>query len=37
MTRDERLRRYWDKQAGSFDRQMSTFDRYFVRDTRDWI
>jgi ubiquinone/menaquinone biosynthesis C-methylase UbiE len=37
VTKDERLRRYWDKQAGSFDRQMSTFDRYFARDTRDWI
>jgi ubiquinone/menaquinone biosynthesis C-methylase UbiE len=37
VPKDERLRRYWDKQAGSFDRQMSTFDRYFARDTRDWI
>lgn len=34
---DERLRRYWDKQADGFDRQMSSFDKYFARDTRDWI
>jgi ubiquinone/menaquinone biosynthesis C-methylase UbiE len=35
--RDERLRRYWDKQADGFDRQMTSFDKYFARDTRDWI
>jgi ubiquinone/menaquinone biosynthesis C-methylase UbiE len=34
---DERLRRYWDKQADGFDRQMAPFDRYFAPDTRDWI
>jgi ubiquinone/menaquinone biosynthesis C-methylase UbiE len=34
---DDRLRRYWDKQAVGFDRQMGTFDRYFAADTRAWI
>ena len=35
--RDERLRRYWDKHASSYDRQMSFFDRRFFGDTRDWV
>src|SRR6266536_161440 len=35
--RDERLRRYWDRHAGSYDRQMSFFDRRFFGDTRDWV
>jgi len=35
--RDERLRRYWDKHAGSYDQQMGFFDRRFFGDTRDWV
>src|SRR6266487_218084 len=35
--RDERLRRYWDRHAGSYDRQMGFFDRRFFGDTRDWV
>jgi len=35
--RDERLRRYWDRRAGSYDRQMGFFDRRFFGDTRDWV
>ncbi|HEV7963428.1 MAG TPA: methyltransferase domain-containing protein [Actinoplanes sp.] len=33
----QRLRRYWDKQAPSYDRQMGRFDRYLFADSRDWI
>jgi ubiquinone/menaquinone biosynthesis C-methylase UbiE len=32
-----RLRRYWDKQSKSYDKQMGLFDRYVFADTRDWI
>jgi ubiquinone/menaquinone biosynthesis C-methylase UbiE len=32
-----RLRRYWDKQAPSYDKQMGFFDRRFFGDTRQWI
>src|SRR2546423_2643212 len=34
---DERLRRYWDKHAGSYDQQMGFFDRRLFRDSRQWI
>jgi len=37
VERDERLRRYWDKHAGSYDQQMGFFDRRFFGDTRDWV
>jgi len=37
VERDERLRRYWDKHAGSYDREMGFFDRRFFGDTRDWV
>ncbi|WP_084962843.1 class I SAM-dependent methyltransferase [Thermoactinospora rubra] len=36
-TRAERLRRYWDRNAGSYDRQMGFFDRRLFGDTRAWI
>ncbi|RVX38828.1 ubiquinone/menaquinone biosynthesis C-methylase UbiE [Nonomuraea polychroma] len=36
-SREERLRRYWDKHAPSYDRQMAFFDRRFFGDTRAWI
>ena len=35
--RDERLRRYWDKHAGSYDREMGFLDRHLFGDTRDWV
>jgi ubiquinone/menaquinone biosynthesis C-methylase UbiE len=35
--REERLRRYWDKHAGSYDREMGFFDRHLFGDTRDWV
>ncbi|MEU3271117.1 methyltransferase domain-containing protein [Saccharomonospora sp. NPDC006951] len=31
------LRRYWDKQSGSYDRQMTLLDRKFFGDTRQWV
>jgi ubiquinone/menaquinone biosynthesis C-methylase UbiE len=34
---DERLRRYWDKRAGSYDKLMGFFDRRFFGDTRAWV
>lgn len=33
----ERLRRYWDKHAGSYDKQMARFDGRFFGDTRPWL
>lgn len=37
-TRDlERLRRYWDKHAGHYDRQMGFWDRRLFGDTRQWV
>jgi ubiquinone/menaquinone biosynthesis C-methylase UbiE len=33
----ERWRRYWDKQAQTYDRQMSVFDRFLFADSRDWV
>lgn len=35
--RDERLRRYWDKHSGSYDKQMTFLDRKVFGDTRSWI
>lgn len=32
----ERLRRYWDKQSGSYDRQMRFFERRVFGDSRSW-
>jgi len=34
--RDERLRRYWDKHAASYDQQMGFLDRHVFGDARDW-
>src|SRR5436189_6280247 len=36
-SRGERLRRRWDRQAGSYDRAMTGADRYFFGDTRHWV
>jgi ubiquinone/menaquinone biosynthesis C-methylase UbiE len=33
----ERLRRYWDKHAPSYDRQMAFAERRFFGDTREWV
>jgi ubiquinone/menaquinone biosynthesis C-methylase UbiE len=33
----ERLRRYWDKHASSYDRQMGFFDRHLFGGAREWI
>ncbi|WP_327582276.1 methyltransferase domain-containing protein [Nonomuraea sp. NBC_00507] len=35
--RTERLRRYWDKHARSYDKEMGFFDRHVFGDTRAWI
>jgi len=35
--REERLRRYWDKHAGSYDKQMTFFDRHLFAGSRDWV
>lgn len=35
--RGERLERYWDKQAGGYDRQMKFMDRNIFGDTREWV
>ena len=35
--REDRLRRYWDKHAGSYDRQMGFFDRHLFAGSRDWV
>src|SRR6266496_227418 len=32
-----RLRRYWDKHAPNYDRQMRFFDRVLFGDTRAWV
>ena len=34
---NERLRRYWDKHAASYDKKMASADRHFFGDTRDWV
>jgi ubiquinone/menaquinone biosynthesis C-methylase UbiE len=33
----ERLRRYWDKHARSYDKQMAFFDRKLFGDSRQWV
>ncbi len=35
--REERLRRYWDKHAGSYDKQMGFYDRHLFAGSRDWV
>lgn len=35
--REERLRRYWDKHAGSYDKQMGFFERHLFSGSRDWV
>jgi ubiquinone/menaquinone biosynthesis C-methylase UbiE len=35
--RDGRLRRVWDRQAGSYDRKMAFAERRFFADTRPWL
>lgn len=37
MTDLQRLRRRWDKQASSYDRQMEFWERRLFADTRRWI
>ncbi|MFE4258728.1 class I SAM-dependent methyltransferase [Streptomyces sp. NPDC056883] len=34
---DERLRRYWDEHARSYDRQMRFFDRTLFGESRAWV
>lgn len=36
-TKDQRWRRYWDKQAKGYDRGMGFFDRVLFKDSRDWV
>ena len=33
----DRRRRYWDKHAASYDRQMQFAERYFLGDSRAWV
>jgi ubiquinone/menaquinone biosynthesis C-methylase UbiE len=33
----ERLRRYWDKHSGSYDKQMGFLDRHVFGDSRQWV
>ncbi len=35
--REDRLRRYWDKHAPSYDKQMGFFDRHLFAGSREWI
>ena len=35
--RTQRLRRYWDRHARSFDRQMALFERVLLGDGRQWV
>jgi len=35
--RDRRLMRYWDRQAGAYDRRMAFAERRFFADTRRWL
>lgn len=37
MERSEKLRRYWDRSAPSYDGVMARFDRYLAGDSRQWI
>ncbi|MER5489068.1 class I SAM-dependent methyltransferase, partial [Streptomyces sp. NPDC002812] len=34
---DERLRRYWDEHARSYDRQMRFFERTLFGESRSWV
>ncbi len=36
-SRRERWRRYWDKHAKSYDKQMQFFDRILFDDSRSWV
>jgi hypothetical protein len=36
-TRAERLRRYWDKQAPKYDKQVAFFERVWFRGGRQWV
>lgn len=33
----DRWRRYWNKHAATYDRQMGFFDRWLFRDSRAWV
>jgi len=33
----DRLRRYWDKESGSYDKQMQFFERLLAPDSRAWV
>src|SRR6266852_3910832 len=33
----ERLRRYWDKQSSSYDREMAFLERVLFEDRRAWV
>ncbi|HEX9526675.1 MAG TPA: class I SAM-dependent methyltransferase [Streptosporangiaceae bacterium] len=35
--REDRQRRYWDKHARSYDRQMGFFDRHLFAGSREWV
>lgn len=35
--REQRLRRYWNSHAGSYDRQMGVFDRHLFAGSREWV
>jgi ubiquinone/menaquinone biosynthesis C-methylase UbiE len=37
VTQGERLRRYWDRHAARYDRQMDFAERRFFGDTRQWV
>jgi ubiquinone/menaquinone biosynthesis C-methylase UbiE len=36
-SRTDRWRRYWDKHAPSYDRQMQRIERWLFRDSRRWV
>jgi len=31
------VRRYWDRSAGAYDRTIGWFERWFLRDGREWV
>ena len=35
--RSERLRRYWDKHAPKYDKQVASFERWLLGDGRQWV
>jgi ubiquinone/menaquinone biosynthesis C-methylase UbiE len=37
MAGDDRLRRYWDRQASGYDRSMGFAERRFFAGTREWV